>query len=162
MYTADALLDLHTRTHVSLQKLLDHCAAFSADELASELDGFGAGPIRMQLHHVIGAEAYWFGVLRGLMLTEERDADRESIEALRAYRERVAAVSVQYLRDTDDDVLNQPASMTTWGDRVVDLVPAHVVVRTQSHVFQHQGQIAAMARLLGRPIPPGLDFPLAP
>jgi len=50
--------------------------------------------------------------------------------------------------------------MMTWGDRDVDLMPAHVVLRTQTHAFQHQGQIAAMARLLGRPILPGLDFPI--
>ena len=50
--------------------------------------------------------------------------------------------------------------MTTWGDRKMRLAPARVIVRTQTHVFQHQGQIAAMCRILGRPIPSGLDFPV--
>ena len=162
MYTARSLLDLHERTHRSLQGLIDHCAGFSQDELSRELDGFGAGPIRMQLHHMIGAEEYWFGVLRGLMLTEDRQEDFASIDALRAYRERVVSTSRAYLDETSDEVLNRPAKMLTWGDKEVDLVPAHVVMRTQSHIFQHQGQIAAMARLLGRPVPRGLDFPLGP
>jgi len=56
--------------------------------------------------------------------------------------------------------LNTPREMTTWGDERVLLVPAHVVLRTQTHVFQHAGQVAAMARLLGRPVPAGLDLPL--
>ena len=42
------------------------------------------------------------------------------------------------------------------------LAPAHVILRTQTHVFHHMGQLAAMCRLLGHPIPQGMDFPLAP
>jgi len=56
--------------------------------------------------------------------------------------------------------LNAQHELTTWGDKQVQLVPARVILRTQTHLFQHQGQVAAMSRLLGRPIPPGLDFPM--
>jgi len=161
MYTAAGLLDLHERTHRSFGKLLDHCAGFSAEELSRELDGFGYPTILLQLHHAIGAERYWVGVLRGQMLVEEDETDGASIEALCAFRERVAADTVAWLQAADAAELNTPRTMTTWGDKVHDLVPAHVLLRPLTHVFQHQGQIAAMCRLLGRPIPPGLDFPLA-
>lgn len=160
MHTSAGLIDLHERTHRSLGGLLDHCAGFSEEELSRELEGFGYESIRLQLHHMIGAEQYWFGVLRGLMLNEEHATDYESIGALRAFRERVSSESAAYLRSASDDELNTPRTMTTWGDKQVELAPAHVLLRTQTHVFQHQGQVAAMARLLGRPIPPGLDFPL--
>lgn len=160
MYTAAALIDLHERTHRSLGKLLDHCAAFSQDETGRELEGFGYPTLLLQLHHMIGAEQYWVGVLRGLMLTDEDEADYASIDALRAFRERVAAITEDYLRAASNDELNTAATKTTWGDKQVELVPAHVLLRTQTHIFQHQGQVAAMCRLLGRPIPPGLDFPL--
>jgi uncharacterized damage-inducible protein DinB len=83
-----------------------------------------------------------------------------SVEALRAYRARVADATVAYLDAASYEECNTPRTMTTWGGKEVDLVPAHVLLRTQTHVFQHQGQIAAMCRLLGRPIPAGLDFPL--
>jgi len=56
--------------------------------------------------------------------------------------------------------LNTRRKMATWGGKELELVPAHVILRTQTHIFQHQGQVAAMCRLLGRPIPTGLDFPL--
>jgi len=161
MYTIAACLDLHERTHRSLLKLLEHCAGFSDDELARELEGFGYPSIRHQLHHVIGAEQYWVGVLRGLMLVAEDPADMASIEALRALRERVAGATVEYLKGAGDAELNTKREVVTYGDRKVELVPAHVILRTQTHIFQHQGQVAAMARLLGRPIPPGLDFPLS-
>jgi uncharacterized damage-inducible protein DinB len=161
MHTADGLIDLHERTHRSLRGFLDHCDVFSAEELSRELEGFGYKSLRLQLHHVIGAEQYWVGVLRGLMLVDEIEADHASTDALRAFRERVAGVTTSYLRSTSDVELNTRRTMTTWGDEEVELVPAHVLLRTQTHVFQHQGQVAAMSRLLGHPIPAGLDFPLS-
>lgn len=160
MHTTAALLDLHERTHRALGKLLDHCAEMPADTLSREVEGFGYGTILLQLHHVVGAERYWMGVLVGEMLVEERDEDRESLDAVRAFRDRVAADTRRWLEAASDDELNTRRTMTTWGDRKVDLVPAHVVLRTQTHVFQHKGQIAAMCRLLGHPVPDGLDLPL--
>jgi uncharacterized damage-inducible protein DinB len=161
MYTTAGLIDLHTRSHQSLVKLIDHCVGFSGEELARELEGFGYLCIRLQLHHVIGAEQYWVGVLRGLMLVDELEEDYASIEALRAFRERVVDVTTEYLNNADERELNTPRAMTTFSGKAVELVPARVILRTQTHIFQHQGQLAAMCRLLGRPIPPGLDFPIA-
>lgn len=160
MYTAASLIDLHERTHRGLGKLLDHCAGLSPEALDRELEGFGYPTILEQLQHVIGAERYWIGVLHDQMLTDEDEADRASVDALRAFRERVVGETVAYLDSASDAELNTARTMTTWGDKVHDLVPAHVVLRTQTHVFQHQGQISAMCRLLGQPVPPGLDFPL--
>jgi len=161
MYTRAGLADLHERTHRSLGKLLDHCDGLTAEELNRKLEGFGYPSAAEQLQHVIGAERYWVGVLRGLMLTDEDAADRASVEALRAFHERVTNETAAYLDAASDAELNTRREMTTWGDKQVELVPARVLLRTQTHVFQHQGQVAAMCRLLGRPIPPGLDFPLA-
>ncbi len=160
MHTAAGLLDIHTRTHKSLQGLLDHCAGFSTDELRRELDGFGHPTLMLQLDHIIGAEAYWVGVLHGQILTEELDREHESVDALRTFRERTAATTAAYLKSAPEAELNTSREMATWGGNQVELVPAHVILRTQTHVFQHQGQVAAMSRLLGRPIPAGLDFPL--
>jgi uncharacterized damage-inducible protein DinB len=50
--------------------------------------------------------------------------------------------------------------MLTWGDRTRELTPAHVFMRTLTHIYQHQGQIVAMCRLLGKPVG-GLDYPIA-
>lgn len=160
MHTTAALLDTHARAHRSFIKLLDHCAGFSPDQLSRQLDGFGYPNLRLQLHHMIGAEEYWVGVLRGLMLVDERPEDFASIDAIRAYRERVAATTAEYLNSASEAELNTRRKMTTWGGIEHELMPAHIILRTQVHIFQHQGQIAAMSRLLGRPIPAGLDFPL--
>ena len=34
----------------------------------------------------------------------------------------------------------------------------NVLLRTQTHLFHHMGQVAAMCRLLDHPIPDGFDF----
>ena len=70
MHTSAGLRDLHDRTHRSLQKLLDHCAGFTDEELRREMAGFGYPNILLQLHHMIGAEQYWIGVLEGKMLVK--------------------------------------------------------------------------------------------
>jgi uncharacterized damage-inducible protein DinB len=160
MYTSDALLDLHRRTHQTLLKLLDHCAGFSEDELSREVEGFGYSTLRVQLHHMIGAEEYWIGVIRGLMLTEDREEDMGSMQAIREYRERVAGVTTGYLRGASSEELNTRRKMTTWGGHERELMPALIVLRTQTHIIDHTGQVAPMCRHLGRAIPQGIDFPL--
>ena len=161
MYTPEALLDLHTRSHRSLQKLLDHCRVLSADQLTQTIDGFGYGTVRSQLYHVLGAETYWIGVLQGKMLVDEHEDDFATIDALEALRREVAATTTAYLQSADADELNTPRTMTTFGGADRMLMPAHVVLRTQTHIYQHIGQVTAMCRLSGHPVEPGMDFPLA-
>jgi len=160
MYSSDALTDLHERTHRSLRGMLDHLDAFTPEETGRAIEGFGYPSLRFQLHHVIGAERYWFGVLRGEMLTDEDEADYASLSGLRAFRDRVAAETSAYLRESTEEDLNRRRGVTTWGNKRRELTPAHVLLRTQTHAYQHLGQMTAMCRLLGRPVPPGLDFPL--
>jgi uncharacterized damage-inducible protein DinB len=160
MATTDDLLDVHRRTHASLVGLLEHCAGFSAEELRRELQGFGYPNLLLQLHHIVGVERYWIGVLEGRMLVDEPEEERTSIDALRALRERVAEATRAYLRGVSESEIHARREVTTWHASGVRVAPFHVFLRTQMHAYQHQGQVAAMCRLLGRPIPPGLDFSL--
>jgi uncharacterized damage-inducible protein DinB len=160
MATADDLLDVHRRTHASLARLLDHCAGFSPEELRRDLEGFGYPNLLLQLHHIVGVERYWMGVLEGRMLVDEPEEERASIDALRAVRARVAEATRAYLRGLSDSEIHARREVATWHSPRVSVAPFHVFLRTQMHAYQHQGQVAAMCRLLGRPIPPGLDFPL--
>jgi uncharacterized damage-inducible protein DinB len=160
MYTVAALLDVHERTHRSLAKLLDHCAGFSEEQFDQELEGFSYPSIRLQLHHLLGAERYWLGVLQGEMVIDDDAAEHATVDALRALREAVSSGTAAYLHGATDASVNAPATFKTWHAEGVQLVPAHVLLRTQVHVYQHQGEIASMSRLLGRPFPQGLDFPL--
>lgn len=161
MYTA-ALLDLHRRTHLTLTRLLQHCAPFSAEELTREHEGFGYANLREQLSHVIGAEEYWLSVVLGTFKDDPQEPDCPTVEALEEYRRRVAAITEDYLRRTTDAELNTAREMWAWPGKMRSLVPALVILRTQTHIYQHQGQVLAICRLLGRPSPGNLDFPLDP
>jgi uncharacterized damage-inducible protein DinB len=154
------LLDMHERCHRSLRRCLDHCGELAPEQLDTELDGFGYRTVRLQLHHPIGAERYWVSVLLGAMDASEDENDARSLEAIESFRARVYALTEEYLRATTDEQLATPREVITWGDRRVVLAPMHVIARTQTHLFHHMGQITAMCRLLGHPVPAGMDFPV--
>ena len=92
---------------------------------------------------------------------EGRPVAEVTTDSLEAYRQEVFGLTENYLRSASVEELNTPRIMTTWGNKEKELTPAHVVLRTLMHFYHHQGQIAAMCRLSGKPIPPGMDFPLS-
>jgi uncharacterized damage-inducible protein DinB len=160
MYTSDSLLDFQTRAHRSLTKMLDHCRQFSVEQINKEIEGFGYPTIRQQIHHIIGAQKYWIGVIKGRMDVDDDDPNYPTIESLVIYRRHVFEMTAKYLQAATTDELNTARPMTTWGGKERMLVPAQVFLRTQTHVYHHLGQVAAMCRLLDKPIPAGMDFPL--
>jgi uncharacterized damage-inducible protein DinB len=159
MHTPASLLDLHERTHRCLTVLLVHCRGFTDGDLHRELPGFGYPTIQLQLHHVIGAQRYWIGVLQGRIEADEDAPDFPTIETLERFRGQVFAATEAYLRGATAAELAAARPMMTWGNREQTLAPQHVVLRVLTHVHHHQGQLAAMCRLLGRPCE-GLDYPL--
>ncbi|MHC5114826.1 MAG: DinB family protein [Planctomycetota bacterium] len=160
MYTSDALLDVHERCHRSLQQFIEHCRTLTDDEQTRELDGFGYPSVRLQLHHIVGGEKYWVSVVENRMDASEDDADMASIDAIESFRRRVAATTRAYLEGASDDELNTARPMDTWREKGRMLVPAHVIMRTQTHIYHHLGQVSAMCRTMGRTPPPGMDYPL--
>ena len=160
MYTAEALADIHERSHRSLTKLIAHCRTLDARAIDRTLDGFGYPTVRLQLHHVIGAERYWLGVLHGRVDAEEDDARFPDVASLEAFRGAVAAATRAYLAGASASELNTPRRMALWGGREMDLLPARVILRTQTHIYQHTGQVSAMCRLLRSPVD-RMEFPLA-
>ncbi len=160
MYTTAAVLDMHERAHKSLERLIQHCGQLSVEEIDRELPGFGYPSIRRQLEHMIGAQEYWVRVIRGRYTEDESAGEFPTVAAIESYRLRVANETDEYLNASSEDELNGAREMLTWPNKLRTLIPAHVVVRTLTHIYQHQGQVLAMCRLLGRPGPAGLDFPL--
>jgi uncharacterized damage-inducible protein DinB len=159
MHTPEGLLDLHERAHRNLSALLKHCRVLDAEQFNRELPGFGYPSVRLQLHHAIGAQEYWLGVLHGVVDVEDNDADFPTIDTLEAWRARVFAATETYLRGVTAETLNTVRPYLTWGGGEKTMAPAHVILRTQMHLYHHQGQVLAMCRLLGRPAG-GMDFPL--
>lgn len=159
MHTPAALLDIHERTHQCLAALLGHCRSLDQEELHRELPGFGYPSVQLQFHHEIAAQKYWTGVLEGRIDVDDDPVACATVSLLEAYRVRVYALTEQFLRGVTAEELNAVRPMMTWGNREQMLSPAQVILRTQTHLFHHQGQILAMCRLLGKPCN-GFDYPI--
>lgn len=159
MTTALLLRDMHARTHACLTRVLDHAATLDPALLDRELDGFAYPTVRLQLHHVFGAEQYWIGVLEGEVRIDSEPGDCPDAAALAAFRERVAGVTAAYL-DAGHD-LDAVRTVRTWRGDALDLAPRHAVLRVLTHAHHHLGQVQAMLRAQGAPVG-GLDLPFAP
>lgn len=158
MHTSESLVDVHHRTQRSLDALFAHLADLEPGSLERPFDGFGYPTLRLQLHHMIGAEHYWITLLEGEFVVTDDEAYPDLV-ALDAYRKEVAGRVRAWLATATPKILNEPRTMTTWGGREKTLVPAAVVMRTQTHHFTHLGQVLAMLRQMGHPARE-LDYPL--
>ena len=159
MYTPAALLDIHTRTHRSFAALIAHARGFAAADIEREHPAFGGATLRLQIAHMIGGERYWVGVLAGAVDAEEREERLATLAELEAARVEVAAATQRSIGASTESALDTPREMAVWGGRTQVLSPAHVLLRVMTHVYHHQGQCAAICRVLGRPVS-GLDFPM--
>jgi uncharacterized damage-inducible protein DinB len=163
MYTATILLDIHARAHESLRRLIELCRALTSDELRLPLRGFGFPTVLGQLQHTIGAELYWQTVVI-------RGYDKEAtlpglwdLAAIEAFRQQTASTTRGYLQGASVAELNTPRAMISDPGETRVLKPADVIVRVVTHVFNHQGQILAMCRTLGKPNETiDLDYPIDP
>ncbi len=157
--TPEGLLEIHERAHRNLKGYLAHCRTLDGEAFDGTMTVFGGASVRLQLHHAIGAERYWIGVLQGRVDADDEPHLYPTIESLERYRETTFAATQAYLRKASVEELNTPRPMMTWKKEEHMLHPGHVVMRTITHIYHHQGQIASMLRLLGSPSP-GFNYPI--
>jgi len=157
--TSEGLLDIHERTHRNLKSFLAHARTLDPEAVDREMPDFGGASVRLALHHAIGAEKYWIGVLQGRVDADEDAHLYPTIESLEGYREATFAATQEYVRNASVEELNTPRPIETWHSKEEVLHPGHVVMRTITHIYHHQGQVAAMCRIFGSPIP-GFNYPI--
>ena len=157
--TSEALRAVHERAHRNLKAYLDHCGTLDSGAFDREMSEFNGASVRLQLHHVIGAERYLIGMLQGRIDADDDAHLYPTIASLETYREETFAATQDYLRSVSDEELNTPRAVTTYGGARHVLHPAHIVMRAITHIYHHQGQVATAFRLLGSPSP-GFDYPI--
>jgi len=160
MCAVEVLIDFHNRGHQSFEKIIEHCQQFRSQELCREFEGFGYPSLRLQIHHAIGAEKYWIGVLQGRIDVDDDISKYATIDRLTEYRQKVYSATERYLHTVSMEELKRARSMMTWGNNEKVLIPVHVFMRTLTHLYHHQGQISAICRLMGKPVEPGMDYPI--
>jgi uncharacterized damage-inducible protein DinB len=161
MYTSDVLLDIHQRAHASLRDLIGFCGRLTPEELQQPLPGFGFPSVMRQLRHTIGAELYWQMVLTQGYHREVDLPPLPDLAAIEAFRQRIAAVTRDYLQQAEAAELNTRREMVTDPGETSVHRPSDIIVRLATHIFNHQGQVLAMCRSLGKPNEEvDLDYPL--
>jgi uncharacterized damage-inducible protein DinB len=161
MYDRDALLDIHGRAHESLRRLIAFCQKLTAEELHRPLTGFGFPTVLRQLEHTIGAEVYWQTVVTRGYSEEATLPALPDLTAIEAFREQTAVVTRAYLEGAAEAELNTPRVMISDPGETRLLRPADVVLRVVTHIFNHQGQVLAMCRSMGKPNETiDLDYPV--
>jgi uncharacterized damage-inducible protein DinB len=161
MYTATILLDIHARAHESLRRLIAFCGTLTEDELREPVLGFGFPTVLRQLQHTIGAELYWQTVVIRGYDQEATLPDLSHLAAIEAFRQHTASTTRGYLDRASAAELNTPRAMISDPGETRVLRPADVILRLVTHVFNHQGQILAMCRALGKPNEAiDLDYPV--
>ena len=161
MYNPDTLLDIHARTHESLRRLIVFCGDLTGDELRRPLTGFGFRTVLAQLEHTIGAELYWQTVVMRGYTEEATLPDLRDIAAVEAFRRETASATRSYLERASETELNSPRVMISDPGQSRLLRPADVIMRVVTHIFNHQGQVLAMCRTIGKPNDThDLDYPV--
>lgn len=161
MYNAATLLDIHTRAHEAFRRLIVFCGDVTRDELHRPSSGFGFPTIAGQLEHTIGSEVYWQRVLTRGYTEEATLPPLADLAAIEAFRTETASVTRSYLDGASETELNSRRSMISDPGQTRVLRPADVIMRIVTHIFNHQGQVLAMCRTLGKPNERyDLDYPI--
>jgi uncharacterized damage-inducible protein DinB len=161
MYNPGTLLDIHTRAHESLRRLIVLCGILTDDELRRPLSGFGFPTVLRQLEHTIGAEVYWQTVVTRGYTEEARLPDLRDVAAIESFRQQTASATRAYLDRASEAELNSPREMISDPGQTRLLRPADVIMRVVTHIFNHQGQVLAMCRTIGKPNDTvDLDYPV--
>jgi uncharacterized damage-inducible protein DinB len=151
MYNAASLLDVHARAHESLRRVIAFCGILSAEELRQPLNGFGFPTVLLQLEHTIGAEVYWQTVVTKGYSEEAVLPPLPDLAAMEGFRRQTASVTRSYLDGATEAELNTRRQMISDPGQTRVLRPADVILRVVTHIFNHQGQVLAMCRTLGKP-----------
>lgn len=161
MYNPETLLDIHARAHESLRRMIVFCGNLTNDELRRPLTGFGFPTVLGQLEHTIGAEMYWQTVVTRGYTVEARLPALRDAAAIEAFRHQTAAATRSYLEGASEAELNSPREMISDPGHTRRLRPADVIMRVVTHIFNHQGQVLAMCRTIGKPNDThDLDYPV--
>lgn len=162
MYNAATLLDIHARAHESLRRLIAFCGSLTDEELRRPLNGFGFPTILRQLEHTIGAELYCQTVVTRGYTEEATPPTLPDLAAMEAFRQQTASVTRSYLDGASEAELNTLRAMISDPGRTRVLRPADVIMRIVTHIFNHQGQVLAMCRTIGKPNDTrDLDYPIS-
>ncbi len=153
MFTKSGIADLHAAMHERLDLLLVHVAAVPDELHHKPIPGFGHSSIWKQLVHILTCEEVWVHNLQDKAFVEWDTKDCRTMTAMLAAKARISKATRAYLNDLSEDRLNSTLAKrpSDWGGELRS--PAFILLHVITHGFHHKGQIVAMLRIVGHPVP---------
>jgi len=153
MFTKSGIADLHGAMHERLDLLLVHVGAVPDDLRHKPIPGFGHSSIWKQLVHILTCEEVWVHNLQDKAFAEWHEKDCLTMPAMLAAKGRISQATRAYLNDLSEDQLNSMLAKrpSDWGGELRS--PAFILLHVITHAFHHKGQIVAMLRIVGYPVP---------
>lgn len=153
LFTKEGVIALHAWTHERLDTVFEHVRVLASPEFTQAISGFGQPSVRDQLAHILAAESGWIRRLKKLTSEKRELVSSRDLSALEAARKNVVSATQAYLRDLSELQLN--TALETVPEEWVGPArsPAFILQHICTHAFHHKGQIAAMCRILGHPLP---------
>jgi uncharacterized damage-inducible protein DinB len=147
---------MYRLTRQTRQGLFDFLETLPIEVFTREHPDFAYGSLRNIHAHVAFGYMLWVGVMGLGYKRSSLEVPTESINdvaALRARFDAVDAILEEALAKFDD-----PDVMFTrqYRDETLQLTQRWVIFRPITHEFHHKGQLLALARVLGHPLPPGM------
>lgn len=147
-----SIREFHAATHKRLSFVIEHLSKMPAMLLTTRLQGFGKQTVAMQLNHILYTESAWVLALQN-QLDTKWNHEEFRLPVLRELRREVADRTVLYFDGLTEEALhsNLESYPEYWPGppRTPSFILHHVI----THAFHHKGQIAAMCRILGHPLP---------
>jgi uncharacterized damage-inducible protein DinB len=153
VFTLDGVRKLHGWTHSSLNLVLDHLSTMSSNDYATPLSGFGFPTLREQAIHIFNCEGFWIHTLQGLRYADRTPEECPVVADVRLLQKEVSQSTHAYLLTLTNQQLNADAELHFSDGDIAVRTPALVLHHVLTHAFHHKGQIAAMCRALGHPMP---------
>jgi uncharacterized damage-inducible protein DinB len=153
MFTVDGIRKFHHWTHASLSLLLEHLSTFSPEMLTKALPSYGFNTVQKQVIHIFNCEGFWISILQGFDYLDRNATDFPAIADAVIFQQEISQRTLQYLSTLSDQQLNAETELRfSDGDRAAR-TPALILHHVLTHAFHHKGQIVAMCRELGLPVP---------
>ena len=139
--------------------LLDFLETLPNHVYIQEHPDFAYGSLRNIQAHVIGCYSFWVGEI-GLQLENDRTAlnSTPDVKTMRSkFLEMDIILESAFIKFTDPDLIFE---ITRPNRDTLMVSQRWLIMHPITHEFHHKGQLLALARVLGHPIPSHMDADL--
>jgi uncharacterized damage-inducible protein DinB len=153
MFTVPGALAFYSCADGSRETQFSHLESLPADRFARLIPGFGHGSIRDTLVHIATMERAWRDGVLGAHAPAPA-LGGATLPDVRALFEDNSALTRAFVAEiTDQEMSAYRVVRLPWSGTRCRVCPGWVLLHVVTHEFHHRGQVAAMCRSLGAPVP---------